>query len=350
MLFCACGHAQDSAMGRAAPTFAPSTLYPGVGDPGAAIPSNAIVFQPAQQVVYQPGQQFQLCDAPRPAPGSAPVPYVAGDAAGLAPCAIAPDYVDYSNEPWHWQLMPPGLIWHSYLASPIEPRLSAIFLDDVGADTKFDGTVGGRVSLLRYGNSADYRPEGWELDVEGAAFIRQDLTQNSDVDGYDFRVGIPITYGWGPYQMKISWFHTSSHLGDEFMLKHPTFVRLNYSRNAVVWGHSLFLTEDIRVYGEVEYAYWVDGGAEPWHFQFGFEYSPVVRGWRGAPFFAVNGQLRQENDFGGPFTLETGWQWRPPHGGQRIRLGFHYQTGPSNFYQFFRDSEEQIGFGLWYDY
>src|SRR6185436_15679363 len=207
------------------------------------------------------------------------------------------------------------LIWHSYLASPIEPRMSAIFLDDVGADTKFDGTVGGRVSLLRYGNSADYRPEGWELDVEGAAFIRQDLSQNSDVDGYDFRVGIPITYGWGPYQMKISWFHTSSHLGDEFMLKHPTFVRLNYSRNSIVWGHALFLTEDIKIYGEVEYGYWVDGGAEPWHFQFGFEYSPVVRGWRGAPFFAVNGQLRQENDFGGPFTLETGWQWRPPHGG-----------------------------------
>ena len=225
-----------------------------------------------------------------------------------------------------------------------------MLVSQTGGDTKLDGTVGGRVGLLRYGNSASFRPEGYQADVEGAAYIRQDLTQNSDVDGYDFRIGFPVTYGWDRWLFKVAWYHTSSHLGDEFELKHPTIPRINYSRNAIVWGLSYYLTDDIRLYGEVDYGYFTEGGNEPWAFQFGWEYSPVVRGWCGAPFAAMNVYMRQENDFGGPFTVEAGWQWRPERGGQLARVGFFYQDGPSVLDQFFRDSEQLIGAGIWYDY
>ncbi len=134
------------------------------------------------------------------------------------------------------------------------------------------------------------------------------------------------------------------------MLKHPTFTRINYSRNALVWGNGYFLTPDLRIYGELEYAYFVDGGSRPWAFQCGIEYNPVVRGCARAPFFDINAYLKQENDWGGPLTVETGWQWRPLRGGQLVRTGFFYQTGPSVYGQFFRDSEQLIGYGLWYDF
>jgi hypothetical protein len=228
--------------------------------------------------------------------------------------------------------------------------MSAVLFNDPNLGTKFDGELGARIGLLRYGTSGNFRPNGWQLDVEGAAFIRQDPEENSDVDGYDFRIGIPLTYGWGRYQMKMAWYHTSAHLGDEFWIKHPDFVRLNYSRNAIVWGHSYYILDDLRLYGEVDYGYWTDGGNKPWAFQFGMEYSPLVRGARGAPFVALNGLLRQENDFGGPFTFETGWQWRPMTGGQLLRIGFHYQTGPSTLDEFYRDAEQQVGGGIWYDF
>ncbi len=338
------------------PSYQPLTPYGAAQTSGIApIPSTPLsayqsTYANGHSSVYQPGQQFQIYDSPHAAQPGLPVSYSTIEEPTLSPGTIVPDCIDYSSELWHWQLMPAGLIWHSYLAGSKEPRLSAVFVSDTGVDTKFDGTVGGRVGLLRYGDSSDFRPQGWELDIEGAAFIRQDLTQDSDVDGYDFRVGIPITYGYGPFQVKLSWYHTSSHLGDEYELKHPTISRINYSRNAVVWGLSYFPVESIRLYGEVDYGYWTDGGNLPWAFQFGWEYSPVVRGWHGAPFAAMNVYMRQENDFGGPFTFETGWQWRPLHGGQMIRLGFDYQNGPSNFDQFYKDSEQLIGFGLWYDY
>lgn len=312
--------------------------------------ASATTVAPAASPVYQTGQNFQLLDTqPAYKPASA-LPYSALEAPCLTPGTVVPDCLDLSCEPWSWQLLPSGLIWHSLLAGPREPRLGGQLVSEVGGDTFLDGSVGGRAGLLRYGNTADFRPQGWQLDVDGGAIIRQDLTLNSDVAAYDFRIGVPLTYGIGPYQMKIEWYHTSAHLGDEFMLKNPSFVRINYSRNAFVWGHSIYPTDALRIYGEVEYAYFVDGGSKPWAFQFGLEYSPLVRDCCGAPFFAINGLLRQENDFGGPLTVETGWQWRPAHGGQLMRVGFFYQTGPSIYGEFFRNSEELVGAGLWYDF
>ena len=106
----------------------------------------------------------------------------------------------------------------------------------------------------------------------------------------------------------------------------------------------------MRIYGEIDYGYWTDGGNKPWAFQFGFEYSPDVRALHGAPFLAVNGFLRQENDYGGYFTFETGWQWRGLRAGQLIRAGFLYQNGPETLNEFFRFSQQQLGGGLWYDF
>ena len=33
-----------------------------------------------------------------------------------------------------------------------------------------------------------------------------------------------------------------------------------------------------------------------------------------------------------------------------MRAGLHYYNGKSSQYQTFDDSEQQIGFGLWYDF
>jgi hypothetical protein len=342
--------------------YAPPATYANTQSPYADIPrdpirtaydnrnqSVLILDGPAGAENIMPGVP-SIGQSPGVPPTTAPGVYTTIGPPSLPAGVVVPDCLDYACEPWHWQLLPPGLIWHSYLAGPEEPRMAAIVFNDPNLGTKFDGMLGARVGLLRYGTSADFRPNGWQVDVEGAAFIRQDPEEDSDVDGYDFRIGVPLTFGWGRYQMKIAWYHTSAHLGDEFAAKHPDFTRINFSRNAIVWGHSYYIIDDLRLYGEVDFGYWTDGGNEPWAFQFGMEYSPLVRGARGAPFVAMNGLLREENDFGGPFTFETGWQWRPLRGGQLMRVGFHYQTGPSTLDEFFRYSEQQIGGGIWYDF
>jgi len=85
------------------------------------------------------------------------------------------------------------------------------------------------------------------------------------------------------------------------------------------------------LYAEAGWAFYVDGGTEPWEFQFGAEYSPLgPTGLAGAPFLAVNGHLRQEVDFGGSLVVQAGWQWRG-RTGHLMRAGLEAaQPAPSS--------------------
>ncbi len=252
---------------------------------------------------------------------------------------------------WSWQLLPDGLIYKSYLAGVKESRISGVWAHDARLGWFLDVTLGGRVGILRYGSHDNLHPQGWQVDIEGAAFPRINLTENWDLDSADFRFGVPITYGIGRYQMKIAGYHLSSHVGDEYLVRNPNYQRINFSRDVLVWGHSYYPTDNLRVYGEVGYAVREDGGSKPWEFQFGGEFSPgYPTGIQGAPFAAVNAHLREEVDFGGEFVAQAGWSWRGRRTRHLFRTGVQYLTGKSNQYQFFRRNEDQIGFGLWYDY
>jgi hypothetical protein len=153
-------------------------------------------------------------------------------------------------------------------------------------------------------------------------------------------------------------------LGDEFLLKNPGFPRLNFVRDAIVLGQAWQWTDDWRLYGEVGWAFNTDGGSEQWETQFGVEYSPLraaqtpsffgARSLPGnvisSPVLAVNGYLREELNYSGSVTGQTGWQWRNTTDGRLFRIGLQIYSGASPQYQFFQTYEEQYGVGVWYDY
>jgi hypothetical protein len=253
---------------------------------------------------------------------------------------------------WHWQILPDGLIYHSYWAGVREPRLSLVLFGERDGRNLWDGTLGGRVGLLRYGTAGAFFPQGWQLDVEAAAIVRLTLDEVRDFETADYRVGIPVTYGVENWQFKFAVYHLSSHLGDEFAIANPGSLddRINYVRDALVLGASHYPIPILRLYAEAAYAVNVDGGAEPWEFQFGSELAkPGPTGVHGTPFLAVNAHIREEHHYGGDITTQAGWLWRG-ESGQTMRIGAHYFNGKSSQYQTFDDSEEQIGLGLWYDY
>lgn len=254
-----------------------------------------------------------------------------------------------------WEVMPDGLIYRSYLAGPRESRLAlhAIHNSHVGERSEWlwDATLGGRRGLLRYGNNDPTNPVGWQLDIEGSTVVRLNLDENRDVDASDFRFGVPLTYTAGDgVSYKMGYYHVSSHLGDELIARTGVNSRVNYVRDAIIAGVSYQATPALRVYGETAWAFFTAGGAEPWEFQFGLEWAqPGPTGMAGTPFVATNAHLREETNFGGDWTFQTGWLWRGDTG-STMRLGLHYMNGKSTQYQFFTRSEEQIGFGIWYDF
>jgi hypothetical protein len=258
-----------------------------------------------------------------------------------------------STDWWTWQMVPEGLIYHSYLAGPKEPRFSVVFFNELSdSNWALDATLGARVGLIRYGSTGGERPRGWQLDAEGAAFPRINIEEEWDVDATDFRYGFPLTYGEGAYQVKLAFYHLSAHMGDELATRIPGILasRINFTRDVIVLGGSVYATPELRLYGEVGYAFHNADGSEPWEFQFGAEWSSCqAPHMHGAPFLAVNVHLHQEVDFGGQLTAQTGWQWRSAVG-RSLRTGVQFQTGKTNQYEFFTTSETQLGWGFWYDY
>ena len=249
-----------------------------------------------------------------------------------------------------FQLLPDGLLYKSYLAGGRESRFAAIWFHEREYGWLWDSVLGGRVGIFRYGTQGPVNPQGWQLDIEGAAFPRLDMENGRDLVSADFRFGVPLTSRRGPWETKFGYYHLSSHLGDEFMETNPTVQRINYARDCLVLGVAWVPHPDLRLYAETAWAFYINGGSRPWEFQFGIDYSPVIpAGVRGTPFFAVNARIREEVDYGGNVTVQSGWQWRGPSG-HLFRLGMHYFNGMSDQYQFFDQFEEHIGIALWYDY
>ncbi|MHB8973555.1 MAG: DUF1207 domain-containing protein [Pirellulaceae bacterium] len=291
-----------------------------------------------------------------------PPPVVQADSEALLPAPVEQPYFDLDayldnggvaqppSSDWHWQPLPNDLIYKSYLAGIKEPR-SGTTLTSVENDGRlWEGILGARVGLLRYGDHDPMLPQGFQIDAEGAASVRLDVDQDVDVRATDYRVGIPFTYGSGIHQWKFAFYHMSSHLGDEFVLRNMGYPRLNWSRNALVLGYSIYMTETLRLYSEAGWAFSSEI-SEPWEFQFGMDWAPnAPTGFRGAPFFAINGHLRQEVNYGGNLTVVTGWSWMSDRDRHLLRLGAQYYNGSNSQYSFFSQFEETFGLGMWYDF
>jgi hypothetical protein len=252
---------------------------------------------------------------------------------------------------FHWEYLPRENIYPFYLADTKQSRMAGQWVEGSNDATLLDATLGGRFGILRYVNNTKgpFR-RGVQLDFEGSAQVRLDMDNEHDVRSVDFRAGVPLSFSFGRLQTRIGYYHNSSHLGDEFLIKNPGYDRKNYVRDVLLLGAAYWVTDSTRVYGEATWAFYSDI-SEPWELIFGIEDAPrKPTGLRGAPFYAVNGRLREEVNFSGAVTIQAGWAWRSSYDTGLLRVGLHYFNGLSNQFSFYQDHEELLGLGLWYDF
>ncbi len=249
-------------------------------------------------------------------------------------------------------VLPVGLLYRSYIAGPHEPRMGTVAHYDLAEKSwRWDSTLGGRVGIFRRDQPPRMNLDAWQIDLEGAVMVRLDPNEKMDLESSDYRFGLLWTGRQDRIAYKAGYFHVSSHVGDEYQIKNPGFQRVNYVRENLIVGTSFDATPEWRLYGEVAWAVSVSGGAEPLQFQFGTEYAKQAsRPQRGAPFAALNFQMRQEVNFAAGVTAMTGWQWRGPVTGRTLRTGLQYFNGPSNQYEFYQRFDNQLGAGIWLDY
>ncbi|QDT16106.1 DUF1207 domain-containing protein [Alienimonas californiensis] len=261
-------------------------------------------------------------------------------------------YCAADDDVWRWRVLPPSLLFKPYIAGVKAARMAGVLNRVDGGrmgETTLDGSLGARIGIIRLGQDGP-DADGWQFDIEAAAFPRLNHDEEMDLDATDFRAGLPLSYRSGPTAISFGYDHISTHVGDEFFERNPDFERVNYSRDALLLGVRQDLSLELTVYGEAAYAFARDGGSDPWVFQFGAEYFDEISPASGGPVAAANVQLREEFELGGRFTTVVGWQFREPETGRLLRFAAQYDAGKSPYDELFGEDETAIGLGVFYDF
>jgi hypothetical protein len=248
--------------------------------------------------------------------------------------------------------LPATLLWQPPLANPHEPRFFAktTNLETSEFDKVIDFSIGGTIALWRI-SPADRPHDGFQLDLFATTLSR--FINNDAMTAIDYRVGFPFTFAHGPWSAKLSYEHTSTHLGDEFLLKTGTRFR-SATRDDLCAGLACRVLEPVRVYGTLAYAAGLGSfvaDADPMRYTCGAEWSrPLPTGWRGQPFAALDMEFRGNDEFTPNVTVQLGWQWLTYHGRPGLRAALEFYDGRAPYGQLSDRHESWVGFGLFFDY
>jgi len=244
---------------------------------------------------------------------------------------------------------PQTLLWESPLGEKRAPRFQALGTtqDNAFNTGSLDSTIGGTVGLLRVDTPG--RDLAFQLDAFAVVMSRH---SPNDLIAQDYRYGIPLTFQRGDWRGKLSYEHTSSHLGDSSLVNTGR-LPIRYAKDEVVLGLSRDF-DSLRVYGQASYAVRQSlfGDPKRGRFDAGFQYvCPYPTGFSGAPYLAAHVTSRGELQYNPDGLAQVGWLWRNPY--QRlanVRVFVEYYQGRSPFGQFVYDREKWTGVGVAADF
>jgi hypothetical protein len=254
-------------------------------------------------------------------------------------------------------LFPRDQIFCALLADPKEPRSFASYLrgefrtldDPEGEGTNIASVgLGDSFGLVRWGGATP--GEGVQIDLIGSIFAQFDIgAPSNDLINADYIVGFPLTIRRSGFSARVTLYHQSSHLGDEYLLRDQEIVRENLSFESV----AVVLSQEIgpvRIYAGGERLF----RREPetvarsiW--QGGLE----LRSRRTGPMAlvaAVDLKATEQHDWSPATSARAGFEFARSGGaGHPARLAalmLEFYDGPSPYGQFFQDNISYIGFGL----
>lgn len=209
--------------------------------------------------------------------------------------------------------------------------------------------ISGMVAVARLAGSGP--DDALIVGIEGAAFARfafQVVTR--ELVNTDWIFAAPLVWHRGPHWLRIRYYHTSSHLGDEYQRRFgPSSV--NFSRDGVdltaYVRPSLAVAERLGLgaYGLVFWSVNSHPEEEPvWEVRGGLELDPG-HGTLWSPVVTLDVHAEEGTDWEPRVTVQAG-VWLPRVQGRPVRLALQAFTGPSPLGQF-RDREHgRVGLAL----
>ncbi len=238
------------------------------------------------------------------------------------------------------------------LFGPRDPAVKAQFLHVFEDPSAYHEGPAGEVALgsalpvLRLAGSDD--DHATVLGLEAGVFARFTLKiLQRELVATDWVFAVPLIRHIGPHWIRVGFFHTSSHLGDEYANRFDT-AGANVSRDAAEVVAHVRVTSAFAAYAGSRYAYNVHPWTTlPWSVRVGAELVPPESGYEISRFhLVVDAELDQNWGWAPRVAAQLGF-WLPPVGGRRrIRTNLELLTGPSPLGQFQGRHTTQLGFGF----
>lgn len=271
------------------------------------------------------------------------------DATESAP-AERGDVIDESSDPEQPRnLFPPGELFAPLLADPRWPHFSASHLWYLsGDDIERVGSVvfGESMSLVRSSESSWGQ---FELGLQAGVFSAFDLERgSSELVNSDYLVGLTATHRQGEITSMLRYYHQSSHLGDEYLIRTDA-QRIGLSFEVLDLLVSAEPLKWLRLYGGGGLLIHRSPALERGLLQTGVELQGVgvMQGDYVRPILGADFQFREEHDWKGDVSIRGGVQIvHPLFSWTRIQVLAEYYSGRSPDGQFYERRIETIGLGV----
>ncbi|MDX1673787.1 MAG: DUF1207 domain-containing protein [Longimicrobiales bacterium] len=244
-------------------------------------------------------------------------------------------------------LFPDRALLPELMAGPRDPVTAGQLVYSWENPTAFGPGVSGEVAIsggvpvIRLAGSGER--DALVVGLEGAAFARfsfQVVTR--ELVNTDWIFAVPLVWHRGDHWLRLRYYHTSSHLGDEYQRRFgPSSI--NFSRDGADLtaylrpGARVAERIGLAVYGLVFYS--VNSHPEErglWEARAGVELDPSDGGlWQ--PFLTADVHVEEGTGWYPRVTLQAGI-WLPEVSQRPVRLALELITGPSPMGQF-RDGD-----------
>ena len=253
-------------------------------------------------------------------------------------------------------LFPDRSLLPTLMAGPRDPVTQGLRVYDWENPTAFGPTIAGEVAIS--GTAALARVAGGPDDalvvgLEGAAFARFSFkVVTRELVNTDWVFAVPIVWHRGDHWLRLRYYHTSSHLGDEYQRRFgPSSVNFArdgadltaYVRPGAAWARRIGLG----AYGLAFFSMNSHPEAERlWELRGGIELDPGAGAlWQ--PFLTADVHGEEGAGWEPRVTVHAGI-WLPRVHGRPARLALQLVTGPSPLGQFRQRDGGRVGVGLFW--
>lgn len=255
-------------------------------------------------------------------------------------------YAESSRTGW---LPRSGEVFRPLLADPRELHYAVRLVFPVAKQLLGEAAMGDYFGIYRWAKGEDNE---FQLSVGGGAFGRFNLAQvANDMQVVDFYANAPFDFRFGDWSARFMMYHTSSHLGDDFV-KTSGQRPEKHAWDSLRWLISRDLYSHVRLYGGFNYAFReLPGGYGRSAVQGGGEWTSNFWGNHHAQtYWATDFQSWQRHDWNPALNTQLGIKViRDPESGRSISFFTEYAAGGRPQGQFFRQRESHWTLGIKFD-